>query len=155
MQLQSAGTGSGVNQVTFPTGNVGIGTTPSEKLHVTGNAKVSGQVVVGAQSLAAGGAIDFNSGAMVKFTAQPTNNPAALTNMQVGGTYIISAPMGASPISWSFTDASGECTNGTGWKWLPAQATAVANKDSLYTIVKVGTTGAGNATCYVSWTSGY
>src|SRR5260370_24421936 len=43
--VQSAGTSSGSNQVTFPTGNVGIGTaTPGSKLEVAGNINASGTI---------------------------------------------------------------------------------------------------------------
>ncbi|MCC6277610.1 MAG: hypothetical protein IT289_06830 [Oligoflexia bacterium] len=109
---------------------------------------VTGQLAVGVQTPAGGtNTIDLNSGNVVKYSGEPTA-AVQLDNIKSGATYIIVIPMDGTPINTDFTNGTGSACSG-GFKWVPARATAVASKDSLYTIAAAGTV------CYVTWTSGY
>jgi hypothetical protein len=82
---QSAGTGSGSNQVIFPTGNVGIGTaSPTSRLHVYGGNNLTTGTYI--NTLITGSQTTANSGEYVGFDVNPYYTATGTLNLMYGST---------------------------------------------------------------------
>lgn len=128
-------------------GNLGIGTTlPDEKLHITGNIKVDGQLYVD-QTLTASSttAVDFNS-SNVQILEDVGGTAITLNNMMDGGTYKLIITDTVSR-TYTFTN----CTNSY---FQPTNAPTAAGTRTIYTILKV-TESDTQTHCYISWTTGF
>jgi len=108
------------------TGNVGVGTaTPGAKLEVNGASINSSAFNAGSSN-----AIDFSKSNLAYTTS--TSTTITLNNIKNGGTYTLSVIQGASR-TVTFT------STGFTVKFLNNKAT-VANKETLYTFIVMGTT---------------
>jgi hypothetical protein len=126
-------------------GNVGIGTTSAtEKLSVSGNARVLGQATAQQNVVATGATVDFNNG-NVQVLQAPGGSAITLNNMVDGGAYTLIVT-DATSRTYTFTN----CTNS---RFQPTNAATTASKHTIYTILKVTVSSA--TWCYINWSSDY
>ena len=135
--------------ISYTAGNVGIGTSPSEKLDVNGNIKASGQVYAGSFSITSNN-IDWNAGNS-GLTTDDCASTINMSNLRDGGTYTL-VVTGISTTQCDFNTVipiTGAGTETVSYKFKPTNSTRYASSSTLYTFTRVGTI------VYVSWTSGF
>ena len=143
-------TGSGTTGNIQLIGNVGVGTTsPSQKLEVVGNAKISGQLATGSQTIVGGtSSLNWNNGNSIS-TDYNCGGTISFANLIDGGTYtLVVTDTGTTQCDFSTT------TTGTGagtvsYRFRPNNNLRTATSHTIYTLMRIGTI------VYVSWASGF
>jgi hypothetical protein len=132
-------------------GNVGVGTTsPSQKLHVVGNIKASGQVASGSQTITSGATstINWNNGNAISTNYDCSSN-LIMDNLSDGGTYTLAiTDPGTTQCNFS-TTTTGTDAGTVSYRFKPANDVRDASTHTVYTLMRVG------SVVYVSWGSGF
>jgi hypothetical protein len=143
----SAGAFTERMRVLAASGNVGIGVAaPASKLQVNGAITNAVKSFTGAFTCGTS-TIDFGTSNFINLN--PSNTIGAgtcavsLTNMVPGGSYtlVVMGTAATNAVLYNFA--------GYTFKYLPANATTIAGKDTIYTFVYNGTS------VYVTWSGGY
>ena len=131
-------------------GNVGIATAnPAEPLTVTGNAKFTGQIFSGTQTVTSGGtSIDWNMGNIIMTDYNCASN-FSMANLRDGGTYsLVVTDVGTTQCGFS-TTATGKDAATVTYRFNPSNAARTASSYTVYTLMRIGTT------VLISWSSGF
>jgi hypothetical protein len=142
---------SAMRFVVDTSGNMGIGSvSPNEKLDVTGNVEVSGQISTGSKTYTGGtqASIDWNFGNSISTDYTCAGN-ISFVNLKDGGTYtLVVTNTGTTQCNFSTTTTGTDAAT-VSYKWRPANATRTASTHTVYTLMRVGTV------VYVSWATGF
>ncbi|MES2855905.1 MAG: hypothetical protein V4692_08575 [Bdellovibrionota bacterium] len=135
------------------TGKVGIGAASvTEKLEVTGNIKVTGQVYTGAQTSSDPSPLTFdtNSGTTMVWTTAAATATVNVHNMKAGGTYML-VVSGTGTGTITINCFSGAGTSGLPASFQPTNGTRVAGvlNKTVYTLMSDGTN------CLATWITGF
>lgn len=126
-------------------GNVGIGTSaPEAALEVNGSIKATGQTFSGANIVATGANIDFNTG-NIQVLQSVGASSISLANMKNGGSYVL-----VMTDSTSRTYSFPACTVA---QFNPANGATTSGTTTIFNILSV--TISATQYCFISWSSGY
>jgi hypothetical protein len=127
-------------------GNVGVNNAlPAEKLDIAaGNVRVNGgQAYSTVYNAGSATSIDWNNG-NVQYTSAAPPTTITFSNMKDGGSYTLLATSTSAGV-FTFNDDTSTFT----FKFQPANGSTAANKETVYTFIRVGTK------VYVSWITGF